>query len=357
MNGARHSSERWQRLAALAGAMGIALALFLSYAAPGALGGWLAAFFFWSSLPIGALCLAAMMGLIPGVWRAELQAQAGAALLLLPLAALSVIPVLVGLAGLYSWASAPGSEGFRGIYLSPLFFIGRTVIFFAATGAIALLLLLRPRSTAIAAAGLIVFVLLDTTIAVDWLMSLEPDFHSSGFGLYVLSIQATIALAFLILSSLFAGNPGARTEVLGGLLLTALLLWAYLAFMQYVISWSDNLPASVSWYQQRGRGVWSLFEYAIAMLGLAPLLLLLFPPVRCSRTWLIALCFAVLAGKALEAVWLVLPVAAGRPGLTAAATLLAFAGIGALNLAAFPTSMRLRPRISGSWRERAESLP
>lgn len=216
MNGARRNFDHWRRGAALAGATSVALALVLGYAEPGALGGWLAAFFFWSSLPIGALCLAAMMGLIPGAWRAELQAQAGAAFLLLPLAALSVIPVLVGLAGLYSWAGAPGSEGFRGIYLSPLFFIGRTVIFFAATGAIALLLLLRPQSTAIAAVGLIVFVLFDTTIAVDWLMSLEPDFHSSGFGLYVLSIQATIALAFLILSSLFAGNPGARTGVLGG---------------------------------------------------------------------------------------------------------------------------------------------
>ena len=356
MNGARYSSERWQRVAALTGAIGIALALFLSYAAPGALGGWLAAFFFWSSLPIGALCLAAMMGLIPGAWRTELQTQARAALLLLPLAALSVIPVLVGLGSLYSWAGAAG-EGFRGIYLSPLFFIGRTAIFFAAAGGTALLLSLRPRSTAIASAGLIVFVLLDTTIAVDWLMSLEPDFHSSGFGLYVLSIQATIALAFLILSRLFAGDTSERKGVLGGLLLTALLLWAYLAFMQYVISWSDNLPSSVSWYQQRGRGVWSIFEYAIAVLGLAPLLLLLFPPVRCSRTCLIALCLAVLAGKVLEAAWLVLPVTAGRSGPTAAATLLAFAGLGALNLAAFPAAMRLQPRTSGAWHERAETSP
>ena len=268
-----------------------------------------------------------------------------------------VLPVLVGLSALYGWADAPGREGFRGIYLSPLFFVGRTAIFFAAAGVTALLLLLRRRPTAVASVGLIVFVFLDTTVAVDWLMSLEPDFHSSGFGIYVLSIQAVIALAFVICFRLLTGDTGEHKGILGGLLLTALLLWAYLAFMQYLISWSDNLPSSVFWYRQRGQGIWSLFEYAIAALGLAPALLLLFWPVRRSRSWLIALCLAVLGGKALEAAWLVLPAAAGRPGVTAAAALLAFLGLGALNLAAFAAAMRLAPRISGSWPERAETSP
>jgi hypothetical protein len=326
---ARHADRRWL----LAGLGGCALALLLMlFDARAALVGWLAAFVLWSSVPIGALVLLPMLRLIPGAWREELELPAQAMSFLLPLVLLAALPILLGAGVLFPWANVP-REGFQDIYLTRGFLAVRTLLFFGALGTIAVLLPTRPASsTLVASAGLIVVVLLDTLFAVDWIMSLEPDFHSSGFGLYVLSIQVTTALPVLIALRLLTGGAHARHGILAGLLLTALLFWAYFAFMQYVIIWSGNLPHQVAWYQHRGTGLWSAAMIATGLLSLAPACLLLLPVARHRGAWLCALAGVVLAGKAIEVAWLVMPPYATL-AITLPAALLALGGLGAASVA------------------------
>lgn len=328
----------------VAGAACVAAALILSLLVPEAFGGWLAGFVFWSGIPLGALVLVMMIRIIPGRWAQELGEPAEAAMLLLPLAMLAALPVLAGLGALYPWAGET-EQGFRGAYLAQGSFMLRTALFFALTTGLALLLVLRRRwSMQVSVCGLILFVLFDTAIAFDWLMSLDPEFHSSGFGLYVLSIQVTIALALLIPAHLSAAPGEQHRGVLGALLLCALLLWAYFAFMQFFIIWSTNLPPNVLWYQHRAAGSWSSVTYVIATLHFLPAFLLLFAPVRCGRQWLVGLCAAVLVGKALEACWLVLPdTSAGIASIAVA--VLSLIGLGALSAAAFGEAQRVRDRI------------
>ncbi len=291
-----------------------------------ALGGWLVAAVWIGSVPIGALGLLMMMRMIPGPWRDALAPPTEQLMLLMPLAALAMAPVLLGVARLYPWVDLP-LHGYRAVYLSVWAFELRTIVFFA--GAIAFaVLLLRPSGEALAAGGLIALTLFDTTMVVDWLMSLDPEFHSSGFGLYGMSIQFTIAVSALILLRLWAA-PAEHTSVLGALLITVLLTWAYLAFMQYFILWSGNLPQGVRWYAARGTGSWAILEYVIAIFGLGPLFLLLFPPVRAGRLWLMALCLVVLFGKVLELAWLVLPTTANA-AVGVASMVLAMVGLIAL---------------------------
>lgn len=317
----------------LAGACLCALALLAGFfGARDALAGWLTGYLFWSSVPVGAMPLLMMIHLIPGGWREDLEPSARAVLLLIPLALLAILPILLGAGALFPWAGVERA-GFQHVYLTYWFLTLRTLVFFAVMGSIAILLVARPRwSVPVAAIGLIVFVLLDTLFAVDWVMSLSPDFHSSGFGLYILSIQTTTALAALILIAI-AADPGAKTKLLAGLLLTALLLWAYFAFMQYIIIWSGDLPKVVAWYQQRGGASWPVVEVVICACGLGAAFLLLFPPVRASRRWVCAVAGVTLLGKALECIWLVMP---GFADLLIAlpAALLALAGLCALSAAA-----------------------
>lgn len=312
------------------GAGACALALVLSTVdVRAALGGWLVAAVLWSGVPIGALGLLMMMKLVPGSWREELVPWTERVLPLLLLAGLAMLPVLVGLSSLYEWARVD-PNGVRVVYLSPWLFVLRTVAFYATAMALAFALLARPAlATVLSSAGLIVFVLFDTTMAVDWLMSLDTRFHSSGFGLYVLSIQFTVALAVILVLRLSDADPGENTGMLGGLLLTALLLWAYLAFMQYFILWSGNLPQGVKWYQRRGEGAWAVIEYAIAAGQLLPLFLLFFTPVRQGRFWLISLSLLVLLAKGLEVAWLVLPAVNGG-NVAVAAAIAATVGLGML---------------------------
>lgn len=293
------------RLLLIGGAL-IAIALLIAAALPEALIGWLAAFLLWTSLPIGLLLIALMRAIIPGPWQRELAGINGAALASWMPAALAGLPVLIGLPALYGWAANNAGDGFRGVYLTPWFFALRTILFFAAASALNLALFRMPaRATGLAVAGLIILIPLHMVVATDWIVSLDPDFHSSGFGLYLLSIQALTALSVFVPLRL---QYGARTVgLLGGLMLTALLLWAYFAFMQYFISWSDNLPPIVHWYRVRRENGWAIVEILIAVLGLLPAGMLLFGAVRRSSAWLSVLCPTVLTGKLLEVVWLALP--------------------------------------------------
>jgi hypothetical protein len=304
-----------------------------------ALGGWLVGFAFWSSVPIGALGLLMMMKLIPGPWREELMPWTERALVFLPLSALTMLPILLGEHSLYGWAGLP-MHGFRAIYLATWSFALRSVLFFTGAIVLAVFLLGRPAiALRLSVAGLLVFVLFDTTILVDWLMSLEPDFHSSGFGLYGLAIQFTVAVTVIIGARLLAGGADEHIGILGGLLITMLLLSIYLAFMQFFITWSDNLREGVKWYEQRGEGIWTAVLYAAAACHLAPLFLLFFPPIRQSRSWLLGLCLAILIGKALELGWLVLPIAATL-AVGLASAVLALTGIVLLAAALPPLLLR-----------------
>jgi hypothetical protein len=306
-----------------------------------ALAGWLAALGLWSGVPLGALLLTMMAALTPGPWRAETDTQARALIALLPLLALAMLPILAGVHVLYAWAEEPGR-----LYLSTGFFVLRSIVFLGLFIGLAVALMLRPRwAIPLSAGGIIVFVLVDTTLATDWLISLEPHFHSSGFGLYILAIQVNVALAVIVPMRLrFAG---AKPGLLGALMLTALLLWAYLAFMQYLISWSDNLPEPVAWYRHRGAGVWYAAEIAIGLLRLVPLLLLFQNRVRKSPRWLRAIAGATLLGTAIEMAWLVFPAtetAAWRGALTEllALTVLAATAIGFFGWAAQGAVLRSR---------------
>ncbi len=265
-----------------------------------ALPGWLAAFAFCAGVPVGALWLLMIMRMVPGAWSEALAPGAAAAALLLPLVALAAVPLALGLDVLYPWTRIDLGTPFRAVWFDEGFAVLRSLVFLGA-GFLAAVVLAGAgrRVRPIATAALVVFVPVHTLIAFDWLMSLDPAFHSSIFGLYVLSMQATSALAVLIAARLLAA-PAKEPGPLGALLLTALLLWSYFAFMQYLIIWSDNLPAGVAWYLRRTAGGWGVVFPVIAVLHGLPLLLLLFPPLRASRVALLGMCAATLAGKALE---------------------------------------------------------
>jgi hypothetical protein len=293
-----------------------------------ALGGWLVAAVWIGSIPIGALGLLMMMRMIPGPWRDELGPPTQRLTFLMPVAALAMVPVLVGATRLYPWVDLP-LHGYRAIYLSVWAFELRTIVFFVAAIAI-VVLLSRSTGEAVAAGGIIALTLYDTTMVGDWLMTLDPGFHSSGFGPYGMSFQYAIAVSAVIVIRLAAG-PAEHTNVLGALLITVLLTWTYLAFMQYLIIWSGNLPQGVAWFGKRGSGGWAVLEYVITISALGPLFLLFFPPLRTSRLSLIALSLVVMFGKLIELAWLVLPTTTNaRIGM--ASVVLAIVGLVALML-------------------------
>lgn len=306
-------------------AVALAAALLLGLAdLRAALAGWLAALCLAIGVPFGCFLFVAVMRLVPGKWRTAMGREAESGLALLPFALPAALPILAGAAWLYPFAGANDLEGFKAVYLTPLFVGLRGVVVLALF--IGLGLALRTASKGAAVIALVAFVLLDGVLAVDWLMSLDTDFHSSGFGLYVLALQVLTAFSFIVLVS-EPDPPVENVRLLGALFLSVQLLWPYFAFMQYFIIWSDNLPKLAQWYLARGAGPWAVTAEVFTGLRLAALLALLFPPVRGDIGLLRLIAAASLLANALEYLWLVLPSLPEGGGIAFAAFALSLLGL------------------------------
>lgn len=290
----------------VAGLLLAAIALALMVVAPAdALRAWLAAMFLWSGVPVGSLGFLMIVRVVGGRWGHGLSLPFEAGALTLPIIAAALLPLLLGMAVLYPWVGAGGS-GFRAAWLSPPWFALRSLLLLAGLG-IASWALVRRRGPAVSvsSAGLLFLIPMMSIVAVDWLVSLDAGFHSSGFGLYALSIQFTVAL--MTAMWMLLGRQPDRTATLGALSITMILIWLYLAFTSYFIIWSGDLATVVGWYQQRGRGSWGVAIGISAVIESAAFLVLLLTKARHSARGLRALAAVIVFGKAIEAAWLVLP--------------------------------------------------
>lgn len=325
-------------LAAILAAAGLAL---MAVDMRAALGGWLAASVTFSAVSAGATYLLLTMRLIPGAWGEELRLAAEAGTLLTPFALLAFVPVMLGAGIIYPWATGAGLNDFQAAWLGEIAYALRTLLRFLALIWVSRRMRQRRSTVATAAGGLLVLPLLASLTAADWLMSLDPEFASSGFGLQFLNREVLVAFAAILLLRLGAGRPPARLGVAGGVLLTLLLIWAYLQYMPFLTAWSGNLPSSAEWYISRGVHGWGLLTSAWAGAGLLAILLLLFPDCRARAGWLRPIAALVLASQLLESAWLVLP--AFQP-LAVLTCMLGLAAGTAFCVAMLPAAMRHRIR-------------
>lgn len=364
MSGAvRIDTLRVVRLAALVGVAALVVGV------PGAFvdrAGFFAAYLigltFWLGVALGAVALTMVHHLVGGVWGFLLRRIFEAAGLTLPLLALLFVPFLLGFSSLYRWtdpAALAASEVLRhkSLYLNVPFFIGRAVTYFAIWTALAWTLYawsrehdrtgdprLLERLKRLSAGGLVLYVLTTFFAGIDWLVSLEPEWYSTVFGFLVITAQGLTALAFAIVAVSSLGRRAPfdallterRRNDLGGLLLTATMLWAYMALSQFLIIWAGNLPVDNRWYVHRTTGGWRWLTIALILLHFVlPFAVLLSRGARGGRRALPALAGLLLAMQLVYDFWLVVP--ALHPGglVVSPLDLLVPLGLGGLWVGAF----------------------
>jgi len=267
-----------------------------------------------SAVPIGALAVLFTTYLVRAGWTPDLRFLLSSAALTMPVVALLFIPIGAGMAYLYPWAADPGHlPAFKAAYLTPWFFILRTIVYFTIYTALAVW---GSRAYADATAmkraasvGLIVWALVSSWAGIDWLESLEPDFHSSIYGLLAIGFDLLAGFGFAVAALLLSGRGRQMSNAAySGTLLSVLLLWAYLHAMQYIIIWAGNLPDEVIWYLERLDGGWGVALWALFVFQfIVPFFVLLSERARSSTRVLLWLAGATLALRYLEAAVLVLP--------------------------------------------------
>lgn len=277
---------------------------------------WLAALTAWISWPLGSMGLLLIHCLTGGGWGFSIRSQLIVGIRTLPLLAPFLVPLLLAAKELYPWLRPQAAALDNAFYLNGPTAAARVALYLVIWFALARAVLRALRTPSperalerIAPAGLILLALSLTFASIDAILSLDPRFASSVFGMMVIAEMALTALSVAILLAALVEPPdGEILRQLGRLLLALTILWAYLDFVQLLIVWQSNLPSEASWYNLRWRGFWGGVALAIAGIHFAlPFLVLLSPGAQRSRGAMILLCGLLIFSAALRSLWLVAP--------------------------------------------------
>jgi hypothetical protein len=273
---------------------------------------WLVCWLGWGSIPIGALAVLMLVALIPGTWRQLYARPLALGATLMPLVAIAMVPLLLGMQRIYPWTATGATASyaaFKAAWLSTGFFVVRTIVYLIVLSLIGwALLAAQPRLRApIAAVGVIVYAIIGSMIGIDFGESTEPNFHSSIYGLLALTNQWLAGISFAILLGLWSEH-GKAPLAAAGVLVTAILMWGYMHAMQYIVIWAGDIPAEARWYIERGRHGWGALAWLLyGLQGLACFAALLSPRIRNSAKAMMALAGVTVVMRLVENAWLVLP--------------------------------------------------
>jgi hypothetical protein len=295
---------------------------------------YLSAYIFWIGIPVGALALLMLHHLVGGRWGFMIQRVLEAAIQTLPLMALLFIPLLFGLADLYPWAqtevvAADPLLQQKAAYLNIPFVIARAVAYFAVWIVLGRLLVtwslqqdrsaddtLTLRLQRLSGPGLVLYGLTVSFAVIDWIMSLEPKWYSTIFGMIFMVSFGLAAMALAILATRFLESEKPLAQVvspdrwhdLGNLLLALVMFWAYLNFSQFLLIWSENLAEEIPWYLHRIGGGWEWVAVALILFQFAlPFILLLSRNTKRDSRTLAAVAAAILFMHWLDSLWMVVP--------------------------------------------------
>jgi hypothetical protein len=168
----------------------------------------------------------------------------------------------------------------------------------------------------ISGAGIVVYAITMTVAVIYWVMSLDPTWYSSVYGLLFLVGQAygVLALSIIVVVSLSKAEPfktilrQAEQHDLGKLTFAFVMLNIYLAFSQFLIIWSGNLPEEIPWYLDRIRGHWGVIvTLDFIFHWLIPFTLLLSRDLKRNKKRLVRVCQWMVFARAFDLFWLIEP--------------------------------------------------
>jgi len=352
--------DRVRTFGALGGALGGAVLIWSALSSvQAALQSYLFAYIFWLNFSLGCLGLLMMHHMVSGGWGFMIQRIVEAGMKTILVMALLFVPILLGIKILYPWADPVNGHAVHvwSGYLNVPFFAARAVAYFTLWIGVSFCLgswsrrqdrdgdpRLTRRLRLLSAPGLALYVMTMTFASVDWVMSLEPGWFSTIYGFLFVVNQVLAALVLAVLALRFlAGFPPLSDAVsekrynhLGNMLLTFVILWAYVAYSQYIIIWSGDLPDENTWYLRRLGGSWSyLGLFVVIVHFFIPFLLLLFRRTKRSLRSLALVALLLVVMRVADTFWLIVP--AFSPGVFRVRWLDLFApvAIGGIWLAAF----------------------
>jgi hypothetical protein len=322
---------------------------------------WLAPFVFWFLIASGALAILMLQYVTGGEWGVLIRRPLGAAARTIPLFVLLGLPLAFGLPYIYEWARPEAAHDhllqLKHLWLNPTGWLIRALVYFALLSLWAWRIRIlsldfaetRSPYTELSrrkwsAAGLLMIVLVLTLASVDWVMSLEPRWYSSMFGIAFTVGAGLSAFAFVtFFLTLLADNPAMEGVLkpshfrdLGNLMLAFTMLWAYTNFSQFLLIWYGNIKEETPYYLKRMIGVWGWMAAALIVFHFfLPFFMLLMRSIKDRPRTIAVVTIILLVMRFVDVYWLVAPAHYGKTFHFSWITIAAFLGIGGIWLWAF----------------------
>jgi hypothetical protein len=299
---------------------------------------WLLVAYYVLGLGLAGLCFVAIHYTAGASWSAAIRRVPEALAGTLPCAAVLLAVVFIARPQLYPWTSPSSFEAspalaFKLAWLHRPFFLFRA----AAYSLIWILFAVAIRRASrrqdvdgdrrwtranvrLSAAFLIVFGVTFTLASVDWVMSLEPSWYSTIFGVYNFAGLFLSGLAAIIVIALWLERTGPLRNVLTGdhrhdlgkLLFAFSVFWMYIWFSQYMLIWYTNVPEETSYFVRRVQGGWFvLFLANIVLNWLVPFVVLLRRDAKRQRRVLGLVAATLLVGRWLDIYLMIFPAVVG----------------------------------------------
>jgi hypothetical protein len=281
--------------------------------------------------PVAWLMLQYVTG---GAWGLVIRRACEAAGRTLPLTLVMFLPIVIGINNLYPWPHADKVAAnpllqHKAPYLNVTFFLVRAAIYFAgwlflswwfnkwshkedAEGHDAV----HTRMSNMAGPGILFWGFSVTFMAIDWVLSVDPMWFSTIFGLLFIASQALTAMAFMITLMVLLSNRRPMSEVLthrhlhdlGKFMLALVMVWAYFSFSQFIIIWAGNLPEEIPWYLTRLNHGWQFVGLLLVVGHFAlPFALLLSRDLKRNFKLLASIAAFILLMRFVDLYWLITP--------------------------------------------------
>jgi hypothetical protein len=288
------------------------------------------------ALALGALVFVLIDWVVRAQWTAVVKRLAETMAGTLPLFLLLFIPIAtLGYHSLFPWTHESDPILLKKHwFLNDGFFFGRAVAYFVIWSVLGVGLYrasLKMEALAgdppardkvirmawgVSAVGIILWALTQSFAAIDWMMSLQPHWYSTIFGVYYFAASILALYAFLTLVTMSLQRAGVLKEAitpehyhdLGKFIFGYTIFWAYIAFSQFILIWYANMPEETDFYMARMAGGWQWVSYALPVAHFfLPFLYLLSRRIKRTPKLLAVGAVWTLVMHCVDFYWLVLP--------------------------------------------------
>ena len=295
---------------------------------------YLVAFAFMISIGVGALFLIALEYIVGADWSVPIRRIVEFFAAVVPFLAILVIPLLFNMHDLFHWSHTEAVEKdpvlqSKAPYLNVSFFIIRVFVLIGIWSLFYFFFIrnskkqdttkdqkLTTTNIKLSAVFIPIFAITITLSAMDWLMSVEPHWFSTIFGVYffagtVIAALAAVTLATVLLKEHGYLHPSLTNDhlfSLGALLFAFVNFWGYIAFSQFMLIWYADLPEETYWFIQKWQGSWAVFSIGLIIIQfLIPYIILLSQPSKMDPKKLKFIAVWLLFAHFYDLFWLVMP--------------------------------------------------